>query len=98
MFRLLNFPSLGVTRNLLIPDCSQNTLIIHVILNGAQLRYESRRLKKRDSSLAQNDKYILLIAFLYNSHLWAFGPPANDEKWLAVDHGARCVPHINLEL
>jgi hypothetical protein len=24
---------------------------IHVILNGAQLRYESRRLKKRDSSL-----------------------------------------------
>ncbi|MDO9531433.1 MAG: hypothetical protein Q7O12_04805 [Deltaproteobacteria bacterium] len=32
-------------------SCSQETLNIHVILNGAQLRYESRRLKNRDSSL-----------------------------------------------
>jgi hypothetical protein len=34
-----------------IRSCSQKTLNIHVILNGAQRSEESRRLKKRDSSL-----------------------------------------------
>jgi hypothetical protein len=32
------------------------------------------------------------------SALRAIAPPANHEKWLAVDHGARCAPYINLEL
>jgi hypothetical protein len=27
-----------------------------------------------------------------DSCAWAVGPPINDEKWLAVDHGARCAP------
>jgi hypothetical protein len=31
--------------------CSQKAMNIYVILNAAQLRYESQRLKKRDSSL-----------------------------------------------
>jgi hypothetical protein len=43
----------------------QKTNNIHVILNGAPLRYESRRLEKRDSSLRQNDKNSLLIGHWY---------------------------------
>ena len=34
----------------------KNKLNLHVILNGAQLRYESRRLKKEILRCAQNDK------------------------------------------
>ena len=39
-------PELGSlpARPLLIPRCRQKTMNIYVILNGAQLRYESRRL------------------------------------------------------
>ena len=35
------------------------TMNIHVILNGAQLRYESRRLKGEILRCAQNDKKIV---------------------------------------
>jgi hypothetical protein len=34
----------------LIRSCSQKTMNIHVILNGAELREASQGLKKRDSS------------------------------------------------
>jgi hypothetical protein len=45
---------------------SKMPLIIHVILDAGQLRYDSRRLKKRDSSLRfRMTKNSLLMAHWY---------------------------------
>ena len=40
-------------------SCNQKTLNLHVILNGAELREESRRLQKRDSSLRSERQRIV---------------------------------------
>jgi hypothetical protein len=55
----------------LIRGCSQKTLNIHVILNGAQQNEESRRPKKRDSCFAalRMTNNSLLIALWYQAGL-----------------------------